>query len=161
MPEFRYPKGPDDPEIDEFTREQFADAHRLYGAGSVEAAFGEDTFKRPTPWPRAAREKRRQPFDQAVVNEGLRNPRYHDLDPTQLHSTQPEVTRPATKYYMGDRYQQTGETFADQEQAGNRFPVVYNREGQNMILSGHHRAMAALLRGENLRANFMQGGWGS
>jgi hypothetical protein len=39
---------------------------------------------------------------------------------------------------------------------------VYHREDddQDLLLSGHHRAGAALLRGEPLKARLFQGGWG-
>ena len=75
-----------------------------------------------------------------------------EVDPRHLHSTQTNITLPGVNYYMGDEYRQTGRTFADMDKAGNRFPVVYTREGQNKLLSGHHRATAALLRGEQFRA---------
>jgi hypothetical protein len=75
-----------------------------------------------------------------------------ELDPRDLHATQGTVTRPGVNYYMGNEYQETGRTYADMHQAGNRYPVVYTRGGQNKLLSGHHRATAALLRGEQFRA---------
>jgi hypothetical protein len=72
------------------------------------------------------------------------------------------VTRSGVEYYSGQEYDRTGETFADNEKAGNRFPVVYSRnDGTNIILSGHHRATAALLQGRPLRAINPSGGYGT
>lgn len=158
---FQYPKGPDDPDIDAFTRDRWKVAHRVVGSGNVDELFQGGSEITPTPWPQATRMKRRQSFDKGLVQEAIRNPQFRDLDPAQLHSTQPNVTRAGVNHYMGDEYERTGTTFADMDQAGNRHPVVYNREGQNMILSGHHRAAAALLKGQQFRANYVEGGWGS
>ena len=157
---FQYPKGPDDPNVDDFTRGQFERVHKAWGTGDPGAVFGESPTS-PAPWPRAARRKSQKPYDESRVHHALSEPEFRDVDPTQLHSTQPSITRQGVDYYMGDEYEQTGTTFADQGDAGNRFPMVYNREGTNMILSGHHRAAAAVLKGESLRANFVEGGWGS
>ncbi|MCA1783593.1 MAG: hypothetical protein LC679_15895, partial [Intrasporangiaceae bacterium] len=133
---FRYPKGPDDPDSDDFTRGQFKRAHDAWASGDPASVFGESQTT-PTPWPRAARDKRRKPYDQGRVHHALSEPEFRDVDPTQLHSTQPSITRQGVDYYMGDEYEQTGTTFADQGDAGNRFPMVYGRDdGQNMILSG-------------------------
>ena len=144
----------------EFQRSQFERVHRAYGAKNVEELFG-DSPTTPTPWPRAARQKRRGDFDQGTVDAALREPVLSDVDPRNLHSTQPGLTRQGVDYYLGDEYQETGTTFADQDQAGNRYPVVYDREdGQSLLLGGHHRGAAALLRGEQLRAVRTEGPWG-
>jgi hypothetical protein len=76
-----------------------------------------------------------------------------DLDPRNLHASQPWVTQEGTSYYMGDTYRKTGQTFRNMDQPGNRFPVVYtDTQGRNQIISGHHRATADLLNGRQLRA---------
>lgn len=157
---YRYPKGPDDPEASDFEKQRFSTAHRVAGTGDPSALFGESPVT-PTPWPRAGRMKNRAPFDQNRVNEALSNPQFRDVDPAQLHSTQPNVTRAGVEYYMGDEYERTGTTYADMDQPGNRYPMVYNREGVNMLLGGHHRATAALLSGKQFRANYVEGGWGA
>ncbi|MCB0984345.1 MAG: ParB N-terminal domain-containing protein, partial [Ilumatobacter sp.] len=47
----------------------------------------------------------------------------------------------------------TGRPSADVAEEHNRFPVVVrNRAGRSLVLSGHHRAAAALLAGRPLRA---------
>lgn len=156
---FRYP----DPEGtgDDYTRFQFERVHRAHGAKNLEELFGESPVT-PTPWPRAGQLKRRASFDQGVVNEALTGPReLTRVDPRALHSTQPGITRQGVDYYMGTEYEETGKTFADQGDPGNRYPVVYDREdGQSLILSGHHRGAAALLRGEEFDAIRTQGPWG-
>ena len=155
---FRYP----DPENlgDDLASQQFARAHRAYGSKNPEELFG-DGPETVAPWPRAGQSKRRGSFDQGRVDDALRNPVLSEVDPRNLHSTQPSITRQGVDYYMGSEYEETGRTFADQGQAGNRYPVVYSREdGQNLALSGHHRAAAALLRGETLRAIHVEGPWG-
>jgi len=155
---FQYPD-PENPG-DDFASQQFSRAHKAFGAKNPEELFGESPTS-PAPWPRAARQKRRGSFDQGRVDAALRNPVLSEVDPRNLHATQPSITRAGVDYYLGDEYQETGTTFADQDQAGNRFPVVYSREdGQNLALSGHHRAAAALLRGETLRAIHIEGPWG-
>ena len=155
---FTYPD-PEHPD-ESYASQQFARAHQAFGAKNSEALFGEAPTT-TAPWPRAGRKKRRADFDQGRVDAALANPVLSEVDPRSLHSTQPGITRSGVEYYLGDEYERTGSTFADQDSAGNRFPVVYSREdGQNLALSGHHRAAAALLRGENLRAIHVEGPWG-
>ena len=147
---FSYPKS-----LDEARGSSWEAAHRLHGAGSSDALFKGAT-KVITPWPTAGRSKLNpKGYDQGRVDAALRNPSVQptEMDPRMLHATQPWVTSPGVSYYMGDDYRKTGRTYADQHQAGNRFPVVYtDLSGQNKLLSGHHRATAALLRGEQFRA---------
>ena len=140
---------------DEIKGSQWEQAHRLYGSGDVDALF-KGAPKVPAPWPTAGRTKSNpRGYDPDRVQAAVRNPHEHirDVDPRNLHSTQPWVTREGASYYMGDEYRKTGQTFRDMDQAGNRFPVVYtDRRGQNRLLSGHHRATAALLHGGQFRA---------
>ena len=157
--QFQYPKTPDDPDVDDWTRGQFQRVHEVYGTGDI-SAIAKGPIA-PAPWPRASRRKDVQDYDPQVVQSALRDTSpLSEVDPRFLHSTQPSITRGGVEYYMGDEYKQTGTTYAEQHNPGNRFPVVYEREGVNMLLSGHHRASAALLRGEPLRARKVAGGWG-
>lgn len=160
---FRYPQGPDDDTVLPHSRQQFSRVHKAWGAGDPDVVFGGSPVS-PTPWPRAARSRQRFDYDQDLVNETLRHPEANptvDVDPRFLHATQPNVTRDATNYYLGDEYERTGITYADMEQAGNRLPFVYDREdGQSLILSGHHRAAAALLQGRQFPARRITGPWG-
>lgn len=149
---FQYPKSADDPDVPSHISRQFAEVHRLHGAGDINALTrGVST---PAPWPRIGRTKGQPVFDQARVTAALSSPRMlTETDPRFLHANQSSVTREGVQYYMGDEYQRTGRTFADRGDVGNRNPVIYRRNsGENIILSGHHRAAAALIRGEQLHA---------
>ena len=130
--------------------------HRLYGQG-VDAAF-QGHSKIISPWPSAGRTKTDKGYDPQLVHNALKDPSAHmmDMDPRHLHATQPWVTRGGTDYYSGQQYHETGRTFADQHKAENQFPIVYQRGGQNKILTGHHRATAALLHGRQFKGIFIQ-----
>jgi|SRR5580765_4617294 len=147
---FQYPKT-----AEQVRGSAWEGAHRLYGAGDVDTLFKGAT-KVITPWPTASRSKLHIGYDQSRVEEALSNPskrNVREMDPRDLHASQPWVTRAGTSYYMGDDYRTTGKTFADMHSAVNRQPLVYtDARGQNRLLSGHHRATAALLRGEQFRA---------
>lgn len=129
--------------------------HRIHGAGDTQALF-KGAPKTITPWPSAGRTKDNPlGYNPERVSQAMTNPSAHmrDLDPRDLHATQPWVTQEGTNYYMGSEYHSTGRTFRDMEQSTNRFPIVYtDSQGRNQILSGHHRATAALLNGKQLRA---------
>ena len=129
--------------------------HRAYGSKDPEQMF-QGGPKTVSPWPSAGRTKSNpKGYNSALVEKALSNPAPHmrDMDPRDMHATQPWITRAGVSHYMGDEYRRTGRTFADQDQVGNRFPVVYtDSQGRNKILSGHHRATAAVLQGEQLRA---------
>lgn len=126
---------------------------RLYGRG-FDALFT-GAPKTVLPFPRKAKSKT-QPrvYDQDLVRDTLnRPPTLTEVDPRRLLCSQPMVTADGVRYYLTDEWPVTGRTYADQEQRANRFPVVYvNDAGQHIILTGHHRATAALLRGEALPA---------
>jgi hypothetical protein len=149
--------------MDAMNTDQFAEADRLYGANDVEAMFG-GSLIRSAPWQRAPRRKSQAPYDKRLVHEELSRPpeaaNFADVDPRRLLATQPSVTRGGVAYYMSPQFHQTGRTFADQGNVGNAHPFVYNRDGQDMLLSGHHRAAAALLQGRPLRARRVEGSWG-
>jgi hypothetical protein len=135
-------------------------AGTYYGAGA-DRLFGTS----PTtiaPWPQASKRKVGGAFDRDTVLAALRNPGPTGfIDPRLLHSTQPGLSRDGVDYYLGDDYRLTGRTYADHDQAGNRVPLIYVRPGpfgrQALILAGHHRAAAALLRGEPLEALIVEG----
>jgi hypothetical protein len=134
---------------------QFELVHRLHGSGDPETLF-KGHPKTMTPWPTAGRSKSNpRGYDPSRVEAALRNPSAHmrEMDPRELHATQPWVTREGVDYYSTPEYRRTGRTFRDMDQAGNRFPVVYtDTQGRNKVISGHHRATAALIHGEQFRA---------
>lgn len=135
-------------------REQLERHKDQFGKG-LDAIFAEGGVGVTTvPFRSASRTKGAPLYDKAVVAEALaRPPQLSAFDPRTLHATQPGVTREGVDYYMNDpTYQSVGETFADRDQPGNQYPVIYRNpaNGQHIILSGHHRATAALLSGRPL-----------
>lgn len=137
-------------------------AQKLWGA-SLDDAFPGGGLTRPAPWPNMARRKDRQDYDTEIVKQALLNPpELTTIDPRDLRSTQPSVTRPGVDYYLNDpTYHRRGKTYEGGNNAGNRYPFVYVREdGQRLLLAGHHRAMAALLDQAPLEAIVVHGPWG-
>jgi hypothetical protein len=136
--------------------------HRFAGIGDIDKVFKGHLIV-PAPFQRAGRSKQFQDYEVDKVHELIRrSPEgLRDVDPSYLLSTQPSVTRPGVNYYLSGEYERTGKTFADQSHAGNIYPVVYERESERgiepMLLSGHHRATAALIKGEPLRALVVRG----
>lgn len=116
---------------------------------------------RPVPFPRAARSQKRKPFEQAAVTQGIRSGNTQLVDPRVLLATQTGVTRPGVLFYLQDQYPTRGDTYQGDRDPGNRLPLVYIRDGRDaMILAGHHRSTAALIRGDLLEAIVVEGGWG-
>ena len=136
-------------------------AGKLFGKG-IDAAFHSESGMTTTPWPSMTKRRDLQDYDTSLVQEALAAPhRLQDFDPRDLWATQPNVTQPGVEYYMGNTYLERGLTYEVGNNPGNRYPVVYRRsDGQNLILSGHHRAMAALLSGQPLRAIMIDGPFG-
>jgi hypothetical protein len=129
-------------------------AERLYGANDVDALF-QGSPSTIVPWPRAGGRKDRRDYDPNVVTEALKKGTTQKVDPRILHATQSGLTRAGVQHYLG-----SDEVYKDQHQAGNQKPVVYNRNGEHMILSGHHRAARSLLRGEQFDAIVATGDYG-
>jgi hypothetical protein len=126
----------------------------LYGTEDVDRIFGAAPIA-PIPFPSASRRKGEQLVDPAIVAAALSGEtRLREIDPRVLHAIQPNVTRPGVNYYLSDAYRETGATYADQHVEANKAPIAYRhpRSDQWLILSGHHRATAALLKGEMLDA---------
>ena len=158
---FNYPKSMEDEDVPDFTREQFRKVHELYGSNDIDAVTPHGAVPGSVPWPRAPRRKNQRDVDPDVLRRAIEGPtELRDIDPRQIHATQPQVTRGGIEYYMSDEYERIGETFADRGNAGNRFPTVYSREGVNVLLSGHHRSTAALLQGRTFPGRWMEGPWG-
>ncbi|MCC5952036.1 MAG: hypothetical protein JJU45_08060 [Acidimicrobiia bacterium] len=75
-----------------------------------------------------------------------------DIDPRRLTATQPWVLRHHVTYYLTPTWHTTGLTSADRATLSNRYPLVAAVDDRLILLGGHHRAMAALLAGQPLRA---------
>lgn len=145
-------------------------AEQFYGKG-LDYLFPEDASPvRPTPWGQAGHLKDRERWDKSIVREALiRPPQLQEVDPVDLLATQPNILRHHVGHYLTGKYERTGRTAESGENVGNRFPMVYRREPnplnpesgvQNLILSGHHRAAAALVQGRPLRAIVVEGPYG-
>lgn len=138
-------------------------AEQFWKAGSVDPLFSHGALKTPVPFGQSYPTKTHRAYDVYAVRDALVSPeRYKSqkIDPRELRATQPEIRRDATSYYLNDgTYARTGETFADKDNPGNAQPVVFHNEtnGHLAILSGHHRAVAALLRGEQFNPLVVSG----
>lgn len=131
---------------------------QFYGKQDIDALFKGHPAT-VAPFRRAGGRKDRQNYDQSRVQATLRhpNPPMESFNPRDLHITQGNVTRAGVQHYLSG----AEGTYADSQQAGNKHPVVYKREdGRNLLLSGTHRATAALLRGKQVRAVVVEGPWG-
>lgn len=140
----------------------------LHGTKDIEGVFPGEIPKAGVPWPMGRRSKSEPKFDRAAVATELTHPasasRLVDIDPRILSAGQPGVVRSGVAHYLGDTYEKTGQTFADHGDVGNQFPFVVTKrssspntpEHEHVIISGHHRAAAALLRGERLRTRWIE-----
>lgn len=131
---------------------------RLYGKGQegFDRLFTGHTTT-ITPWPHIGKSKQYglyTPEENENIQTEIRRqpPQIREFDPRELYSSQSGIAQSHVRYYLTDEYQKTGRTSADQHALGNQYPVILQRSsGRNAILSGHHRATAALLRGVPLR----------
>lgn len=141
------------------------DLSHLRGSNDIDQMFPGQTPRTTTPWAGMSRRKDVRDYDQDRVRDALIHHASEMVhispDDPGLRATQPYLTRAGVSHYLGDDYQRHGTTFADQHNAGNSHPVVYAREdGQKLLLSGHHRAAAALLQGRQFPARLVEGPWG-
>jgi hypothetical protein len=150
---------------------EFFGAANDHSGGGIERMFPEQKPLTMVPWDQMGRRKDRQDYDRQLVADTLRKPptenEFHDLDPRNLRATQPSITRAGVSHYLSNDYREGGPTYADQHDVGNQHPVVYRRAAldagmphQDILLSGHHRAAASLLHGDQFRARLIEGGWG-
>ena len=166
----RYPETPEqqasrtmlggpDPKTPRHISDQFTRVNRMYGSNDLDQVAKSSGSAGIIPWPMAGKTKKGANYDKDLVRAELSKPvNLTATDPRQLHASQPGITRDGVDYYRGANYQNTGETYADQDNAGNRFPVVYNKEdGRSILLSGHHRATAALIQGKQFDARHISG----
>lgn len=124
----------------------------------------DDVFKggltRPNPFPSPGRRKDLKDYDEQAVGDAIRTGSPTPVDPSTLHSMQPGITAEGVRHYVDGR----PGLFADGHQLANQHPVVYHRETEqgttSILLSGTHRATAALMKGEPLHAIQVRGGYG-
>jgi hypothetical protein len=137
------------------------DPHKVYGQINHVDEYFQGHATRPTPWREQSRSTKLQDYDHEAVKKVLREkPVLEDVDPRILKSSQPSITRAGVSHYLSDGdHAKTGRTFADHGNVGNAHPVVYVHDnGDHVLLSGHHRAAAALFEGRPLRARIVRGG---
>ena len=143
-----------------YEAEQRAGVRRLYGSKDMEQLFPRQIPKAGVPFPSGGRRKGEPRWNQEMVTAELNlpHPRTVDIDPRILSAGQPHVTRAGVEHYMSGKFEETGETFADQHNVGNQFPFVVTKRGgtEHLIISGHHRATAALLQGRKLTARWIE-----
>ena len=114
----------------------------------------------PPPWNEATRNASGNRYDASLVNRTIQIADMKDIaefDPRYLHASQPKITSAGVRHYL--QHGQSGPLYADQQQIGNQFPFVYIHQGtgEHRLIGGHHRATAALLKGEPLVARFAVG----
>jgi hypothetical protein len=134
-------------------------AGKVHGKG-IDSVFTGPSQVTTLPLKSARRLKKEPMYDKARVEEALKQPAELVLfDVRTLRGTQPGVTRGGVEYYLSPEYSKTGRTYADREKAGNQYPIVYHnpRTDELVLLSGSHRAVAQLVKGEPLQARYIKG----
>ena len=129
--------------------------------GSLRTMSGLDDYfkgapKTVAPWPRAGKRKGEHYLSEAAASRLLSaSPRLREFDPASLHATQPWVLASHTRYYLTGEWELTGRTSADMDQRLNRYPLILDRNGKLIILTGHHRSLAALIEGRAVLARLV------
>lgn len=127
--------------------------HKAHGCGSVDAFFGEED-RIACPWPQVPVGEM-DPKLSGTPYVMSSPPALAALDPRELWATQPWLLRHHVEYYTSGIWERTGETSADMDDDTNRFPIVlHDSQGRPVILTGHHRAAAALIEGRKLRVRW-------
>ena len=131
-------------------------ADRAYSSDDLRTLFADEAPLTVVPWSRAAPLGRRPEAERHAVASMVGSPpradQFVDLDPRELSASQPSLLRAGVAFYLEVEYRRSGRTYADRMDPGNKYPIVHARDGALVVLSGHHRAAAALLQGIHLRA---------
>lgn len=126
-----------------------------WGCGDLDLCF-KGAAKTIVPWPSAGRRKGEPRTPDATVEHLLTAPpRLREVDPRTLSASQPWVLRTHTGYYLTGEWELTGRTAADMHSPANRYPTFGERRGQLVIITGHHRSLAALIRGQPVLARIV------
>ncbi len=104
------------------------------------------------PWPRVARRRHGPDALTLYTRQILEAPVWlSEVDPRRLFASQGWVVRRHAEYYRTGEWELTGITSADRDSDANRFPIVVcDRHGRQIISTGHHRALVALIEGRPL-----------
>ena len=128
---------------------------RWWGCGHLDACFNA-SVKTVVPWPSAGRRKGEPRTPVASIEHLLMAaPRLHEVDPRTLYASQPWVLRTHAGYYLTGEWELTGRTSADMHSSANRYPTFAERRGQLVIVTGHHRSLAALIQGRPVLARIV------
>ena len=135
--------------------------NKFWGQG-VEVMFPNGALTVPAPFPSVGKHKKLKPYVQSIVDDGLKSGTTTKIDPRTLHTMQPGVTRDGVGHYIDST---DGALFDQTASATNDQPLVYIRDEGNgreraILLTGNHRAAAALAKGEQLDAIVVKGPWG-
>ena len=129
---------------------------RLWGCGGIDVVFHR-ADRVLLPWARASHRRSPTGIEQATqlrttVSDILaRPPRLMEVDPRHLRATQPWALRHHVSYYLTGAWERTGITSADRDSEPNRYPTI-TLGTEQVIHTGHHRALAALIQGRALLA---------
>jgi hypothetical protein len=119
------------------------------------------SLKTGIPWSQSTKNKGGFSYDPSLVSRVIHDKpsvdNLREFDPRFLSGSQPSVTSSGVLHYL--EHGQHGDLHADHEDVGNQTPFVYihPHTGELRLLGGHHRATAALIKGEPLRAKFVVG----
>lgn len=126
-----------------------------WACGDLDVYF-KGAAKAIVPWPSAGRRKGEPRTPAASIEHLLAAPaRLHEVDPRTLSASQPWVLRTHTSYYLTGEWELTGRTSADMHSSANRYPTFAERSGQLVIVTGHHRSLAALIQGRPVLARIV------
>lgn len=130
----------------------------LWGLNDLDALFS-NHVRIVVPWRAAGRLKTWDPLERDEITAVLgRAPVLGAVDPRTLRASQTWLVRHHVAYYLTEEWERSGRTSADMASATNRYPVVsFGRTGAR-IVTGHHRAAAALLQGRLLQARLVGAG---
>lgn len=129
---------------------------RVWGCGDIDVVFHR-ADRVLLPWARASRRRGATGVEMAlqlrttVSDIVARPPRLMEVDPRHLRATQPWALRQHVSYYLSGAWERTGITSADRDSDANRYPTI-TLGTEQVIHTGHHRALAALIQGRALLA---------
>jgi hypothetical protein len=125
---------------------------REYGSDGKPTSYGMESIAR-LPFPGSSSERRTVPRGST---DGYHKWDIHDLDPRELTGTQHGLQGGAMSHYLKHSYGENAKLFDNSQGSGNDRPVVVGFMKRKFIMSGHHRAAAALLKGEPLQARYKE-----
>ncbi len=124
----------------------------FYGANDVSRMFPGEAPMAAVPWPQARKTPTHRSHSLPAIHEAMANPDAHRemVDPRNLRATQGMLTRAGVQHYASG----SGELFADHASDINAEPHVFHNDktGEQVLMSGHHRAAAHLLAGRQFEA---------